>query len=155
VKREYINDNNKTSLPHPTYNPSHFPSSSASFPMTVILSGGKDAPLVYGPPITVPLEFKLAEWARPHENANAWKEIQAASDGKLDYDPFASEDEIANIFLGDFSYLRFGILGQDKVRRYGFTGYVDSLETVHEMYKECAKMGMLPEMKAKQAKPLI
>lgn len=129
--------------------------SERSFSKTATLTGGKDAPLGYGPPSSIPLEFTLADWAREPENQKAWKEIQKQSDDKLEYDPFASEEDIANTFMGDFSYLRFGVLGQDKVRRYGFTGYVDSVETVFEMYEECAKMGMLPEMKVKEARPLV
>jgi hypothetical protein len=47
------------------------------FTKTVTLAGGKDAPLGYGPPTKVPLEFTLAEWARRGENQRAWREIMA------------------------------------------------------------------------------
>lgn len=39
-------------------------------------------------------------------------------------------------------------------RYYGFTGYVDTLESLNSAYNELHKLGMLPPLKAK-AQPLI
>lgn len=118
------------------------------------LAGGKDSPLGYGPALETPLEFSLADWARKPENHKAWKEIQEQSGGRLTHDPFESEEEIDKTFLGDYVYMRFGVIGQDKLRRAGFTGYVDILEAFFETFEEFAKLGMLPEMKVDAANPL-
>ncbi|PIA92773.1 3-oxo-Delta(4,5)-steroid 5-beta-reductase [Cercospora beticola] len=128
--------------------------SERSFPRKMQLAGGKDSPLGYGPPLETPLEFSLADWARKPENHQAWKEIQEQSGGRLTHDPFGSEEEIDKTFLGDYCYLRYGVIGQDKVRRAGFTGYVDILEAFFETFEEFAKLGMLPEMKVDAAIPL-
>lgn len=129
--------------------------SERTFPHVTEFTGGDNSPLGYGPPMTNKLEFTLADWAREEENKQAWKEIMQASGGQVTFDPFASDEDIANTFMGDFCYLRFGVIGQDKLRRFGFTGYVDSRESVFEMYQECAKLGMLPEMKVEAARPMI
>lgn len=127
-----------------------------TFDATYRLAGGKDSPLGYGPPVKVERSFALHDWARQKENSDAWGRIRLkiakGGKGRLDFDPFANEEEIAQNFQGDFCYLRF-FLGLDKVRRFGFNGYVDSLETVFEMYKEMSQMGMLPAMKVDSALP--
>lgn len=42
----------------------------------------------------------------------------------------------------------------DRDRYYGFTGYVDTLESLNFAYSELNKLGMLPPVQAK-ARPLI
>lgn len=121
-----------------------------TFDKTMILAGGKDAPLGYGPPMRGPMEFTLTDWAREPENQKAWKEIMEKTG--VDFDPFASDDDIENTFLGDYCYMRLGVLCNDKARAFGFTGHVSSVDTTFEMFEECAKMGMLPEMKTKEPK---
>ncbi|KAM3419965.1 hypothetical protein BST61_g3281 [Cercospora zeina] len=132
------------------------PDSHRSFPKTLSLAGGEASPLGYGPPLETPLEFTLADWARKAENREAWKEIRERSGGekKIVYDPFESDEEIDNTFLGDYAYLRYGVIGQDKARRAGWTGYVDTLEAVFETFGEFAKVGMLPEMEVDKARPM-
>ncbi|KAI5366493.1 putative NAD(P)-binding domain superfamily [Septoria linicola] len=129
--------------------------SERSFPHVTEFAGGRDSPLGYGPPMSKKLEFTLADWARKEENKQSWKEIMQASKGQVTFDPFESDEDIANTFMGDFCYLSFGTIGQNKLRRFGSTGYVDSRESVFEMYQECAKLGMLPEMKVNEARPMI
>ncbi|PPJ54556.1 hypothetical protein CBER1_06642 [Cercospora berteroae] len=130
------------------------PDSERSFPKSLSFAGGKDAPLGYGPPLELPLEFTLADWARKPVNQQAWKEIREQSGGKITHDPFENDKEIGNTFLGEYAYVRYGVIGQDKVRRAGFTGYVDTIESFFETYAEFAKLGMLPEMKVYAANPL-
>lgn len=117
----------------------------------ITLAGGKDAPLGYGPPIKAAFEFRLSDWAKKTENREAWKQIMAKN-GEIDFDPFASQSDIANTFNGDYCYLRLGLLSQEKARNYGFNGYVNTVEAIHEMFEECARMGMLPPMKVEGAK---
>lgn len=117
------------------------------------MAGGKDAPLGYGPPLELKLSSSLADWARTPGNADAWRRIVQHSNGSIEVDPFASEDP--NQWMGDFAFLAFGSLSMNKARRFGFTGFVDSLESIFEMYEEMATMGLLPKMKVAAPRPLI
>ena len=43
----------------------------------------------------------------------------------------------------------------DQARRLGWTGFVDTLESIFEMNEELHALGMLPRMKVAAAQPLI
>jgi len=43
----------------------------------------------------------------------------------------------------------------NKARRMGWTGFVDTMEAVFEMYKEMGDLGMVPRMKVGEARPLV
>ena len=77
------------------------------------------------------------------------------SNGKLKHDPF--EDVEGNFAFGDMLLHRVGGLSMNKARRLGWTGFVDTLESVFEMYKEMGPggLGMLPGMEIGEAKPLV
>ena len=94
--------------------------------------GGKDTPMGYGPPVVGRFGFTLSSWAAKEENQKAWKEIMEASGGNLTHDPF--EDIEANFTYGDGALIRGACLGMNRARRLGWTGFVDSIEAVHEMY---------------------
>lgn len=120
------------------------------------LAGGKDAPLGYGLPKVMRRRFTLAEWADQEGNQEAWEALMAASGGKLTYNPWNGDKNERNaVFGGDFSYLVFGGLAPNKTRMFGFNGFVDTVESIHEMYKEMAFFGMLPEMTNAKPQPLI
>ncbi|KAF9874403.1 nad dependent epimerase dehydratase family protein [Colletotrichum karsti] len=112
---------------------------------------GKESPLGYGPPLSSKSSFTLLEWAQKPENIAAWREVMEQSGGKITHDPFESPDDF---FIGDFAYLRFGSMCLNKARRYGWTGFVDTLESIFEMYHEMEKLGMLPSMQVEAARPL-
>ncbi|CAJ0554475.1 Ff.00g129880.m01.CDS01 [Fusarium sp. VM40] len=115
-------------------------------------AGGKDAPLGYGPPLTLPLTFSLKDWFAETDNKDHWKKLMAASDGQLTYD--ITEDS-PSVFVGDFAYLNFGTPAANKARMFGWNGFVDSLESIFEMFQELAKMGMLPPMEVEKARALV
>lgn len=117
------------------------------------MAGGEKAPLGYGPRLTLDLRFSLAEWADQPENAAAWKKLMDTNDGYLTTDPFA--EDRSSVFIGDFGYTAFGAPSMNKVRRYGFSGFVDTLESVFEMYQEMAHYSMLPPLKASEARPMV
>ena len=121
--------------------------------MTIPMAGGKNAPLGYGPPLTLRLSFALRVWARDPANKKAWEEVMAASDGELTDNPF--EGDVDSIMMGDFGYLRYGTLSMNKARRFGWNGFVDSLESMFEAYHEFASFGMLPPMRVDSARPSI
>ena len=107
----------------------------------------------YGPLPTSLYSFSLQKWAQDPVNAQAWKALMDSSGGKLTQDPF--RDVEANFTFGDAALVSIGALSMNKARRLGWTGFVDTLESLYEMYSEMAELGMLPRMKVTEAKPLI
>lgn len=116
------------------------------------LSGGKDSPLGYGPPTAIRLSRTLADWSKDPENEKAWKDIMQESGGEVKANVFQSG---MDAFMGDFAYYRIGQPSSAKLRRFGFCGFVDTLESVFEMYEEMAKMGILPRPKVAAARPMV
>jgi hypothetical protein len=43
----------------------------------------------------------------------------------------------------------------NKTKRFGFNGFVDTVESIFEVYQDMAKIGMLPPMKVGSARPLV
>lgn len=118
---------------------------------TVLDPGDAATPLGYGAPAKKKFSFTLSEWAARPENAKAWREIMEKE--KLSHDPF--EDVEAHFTFGDAAAWGLALcLSTAKARYFGFTGYVDTLESLHFAYGELHKLGMLPPLKAK-AQPLI
>lgn len=104
-----------------------------------------------GPPLINKFSFTLQQWASKPENAAAWREIMAANPS-VTYDPFA--DVEGNFTFGDAAFIHVGVLSMNKARRMGWTGFVDTRESIFEMYREMAVLGMLPAMKVDAAKPM-
>lgn len=125
------------------------PSADSHYHNTLELAGGEDGPLGYGPPLVLRNKFTLAEWSRETDNQAVWEEIKAESGNIV---PEASPSP--EIMVGDFAYLNFGTLAMNKARRYGFSGFVDSLESIFESFNEMERLGLLPPMKVKAARPL-
>jgi hypothetical protein len=117
------------------------------------LKGGKEAPLGYGPPLAVKQRFRLVDWAIEPSNKAAWVELMNKSNGRMKRNIF--EGSLDEFLMADFTYLPFGTLSMNKARRFGFCGFVDTLECIFEMYQEMAKLGLLPPMKVDAANPLI
>jgi len=65
------------------------------------------------------------------------------------------EGDFQDVFMGDFAFLPFGTLSMNKVRRFGFSGFVDTLESIFEMFQEMGKLGILPPMQVDAARPLV
>ena len=118
---------------------------------------GKETPMGYGPSPVAKFSFTLSSWAQEPENHEAWKAIQKESPG-VKHDPF--EDIAGNFTFGDGAFMNIGCLGMNKARRLGWTGFVDTVESLFEMYKEMGPtekggIGMLPAMHVGEPKPLI
>jgi hypothetical protein len=71
------------------------------------------------------------------------------SAGQLTHNPF--EDPEAHFGCGDAAFIRAGTLSMIKARKLGWTGFVDTSESVFDMYKEMASLKMLPLLKSKSA----
>lgn len=121
------------------------------FTTAISLAGGEQAPLGYGPPLGLDLKFSLAEWFKESTNKAVWEEIIADSDVMAN--PFA--DGTAGQMMGDFAYLRFGTLSMNKARLYGFSGFVDSCESIFESFVDMERLGLLPPMSVSTAMALV
>ncbi|KAE8822955.1 hypothetical protein PTNB85_10343 [Pyrenophora teres f. teres] len=116
-------------------------------------AGGKDAPLGYGPPLTLRLSHSLVEWAERPSTPKAWEEMMKQSNGQLKKNLF--EGDFQDVFMGDFAFIPFGTLSMNKARRFGFCGFVDTLESIFEMFQEMGKLGVLPPLQVDSAIPLV
>ncbi|ETS78421.1 hypothetical protein PFICI_10483 [Pestalotiopsis fici W106-1] len=114
-------------------------------------TSGKLAPLGYGPPLSYKARFTLEDWAKDEKNVAAWREMMEISRGKLIHDPFAIPD---GFYMARFAYCRTASPCLNKARRLGWTGFVDTMESIFEAFVEMAKLGMLPEMRVQFARPL-
>jgi nucleoside-diphosphate-sugar epimerase len=116
------------------------------------LKGGKESPLGYGPPPAIKHSRTLADWSQDPSNEAAWKQLMEESKGELKINIFQSG---MDVFMGDFAYYKIGQPSSAKLRRFGFNGFVDSMESVFEMYQDMAKMGVIPGPKVESANPMI
>jgi hypothetical protein len=92
------------------------------------------------------------EWGKEDANRHAWERIVNSCEGKVRVDVF---DTGFGVDMADFVYYKIGQLSVAKLRRFGFNGFVDTMESVFEMYQDMAKMGVIPASLVKAAKPVI
>lgn len=121
---------------------------------TIQLAGGKDSPLGYGSPPSIKISRTLAEWSEDPENQQAWRKLMEASGGKLKVDPF-EQSKGTDLFFGDWAFYKIGQPSVAKLRRFGFSGFVDTVESVFEMYKDMAQMGIVPPPNVDDARSSI
>ncbi|KAL2441967.1 hypothetical protein ABEF95_016962 [Exophiala dermatitidis] len=120
----------------------------------IVGKSGRDTPMGYGPPEISRRLFSLVDWARSPPNKTIWEaKIMQAPDSKVSDNPFA--DPEATFTFGDAVLTRFGSLCMNKARRLGWTGFVDTIESIFQMYQEMAALGMLPRMKVDKPSPLV
>lgn len=115
------------------------------------LAGGKDAPLGYGPPTAIRLSRKLSDWCQEPANHEAWKAVMRDAGLKEDVFELGSD----TIAMGDFTYYRIGQPSMAKVRRLGFNGFVDTVESVFEAYNDLAVLGLIPKPNVEAARPMV
>ena len=120
--------------------------------ITTIDPGPKDTPLGYGPPAKPRFAWTLTQWAQREENHKAWKEIMEKKG--VTHDPF--EDVEAHFTFGDAAAWGLAMsLSMNKARYFGWSGHVDTLESLFLAYSELSKIGMLPPPVVDKANPLI
>ncbi|KAI7349842.1 hypothetical protein KC320_g5851 [Hortaea werneckii] len=118
---------------------------------TMQLAGGEKSPVGYGPPSSIRMSYSIVEWAKEEKNHQVWKKMMEASQGQLTVDAFESTD----FEMADFALYRIGQPSVAKLRRFGFNGFVDTIESTFEMYQEMARMGILPAPRVEAAEPMI
>ncbi|EXJ94808.1 hypothetical protein A1O1_03206 [Capronia coronata CBS 617.96] len=119
----------------------------------IVGRAGKETPMGYGPPMVSRSLFSLVDWARDSANKAAWETLMEDSHGRLTDNPF--DDPEADFTFGEAALVGLGSLSMNKARGLGWTGFVDTIEAVFQMYSEMAALGMLPNMKVNKPKPLI
>ncbi|KAF4550584.1 Hypothetical protein D9617_16g013720 [Elsinoe fawcettii] len=118
------------------------------------LPGGADSPLGYGPTHKLKQKYSLLEWTKDPANRAAWEQIKNDCNGKITLEPFTGDvDE--QFMMGDLFTGAFGHCSLNKVRRYGFNGFVDTLESMFETAQEMVTLGQLPYPVVDGAQPLI
>ena len=71
---------------------------------------------------------------------------------KLTHDPF--EDVEAHFTFGDAAAWGLAMaLSMNKARYFGFSGFVDTTESLYKAYDELNTLGMLPPMVVKDPRP--
>lgn len=113
---------------------------------------GKDSPLGYGPAQVTKMSASFGLWAQDPANQKAWQELMSQSSGKLTHNPF--EDIQGNFTFADYAGIPL-LLCPNKSRRLGWTGFVDTFESVFEMYREMEHLGMVPSMKVDSPHALV
>lgn len=107
----------------------------------------------YGPPLVHRTTFTLVEWASRPENKKAWQELQEKSAGQLTDNPF--DDVEANFAFGDQAFRKVPSLSLNKARVLGWTGYVDTIQSLFSIYSELGELGMLPRLKVDKQEPVV
>ncbi|KAK3073096.1 hypothetical protein LTR53_005624 [Teratosphaeriaceae sp. CCFEE 6253] len=119
--------------------------------LNTIDPGEVPTPLGYGPSRKLRYAWTLSAWAQEPANGQAWKEIMEKHG--VTHNPF--DDIEAHFTFGDFAAWGPAFaLSMNKARYFGWTGHVDTLESLHLAYTELSKIGMLPPPVA-DARPLI
>ncbi|KAJ5239464.1 hypothetical protein N7468_004083 [Penicillium chermesinum] len=114
---------------------------------------GADTPMGYGPPLVHRASFSLVDWASKPENKTAWSQLQKESGGQLRSEPFDDVEE--NFVFGDQAFAKVPGLSMNKARRLGWTGFVDTFESLFQVYAEMGDLGMLPRLKVDRPEPLV
>ena len=121
---------------------------------TMEFAGGEDSPLGYGPPTTFKMSpaRRLGDWAQQPINAQTWQDIMRDSKGEVKVNVFKSGLDMT---MAEFAYYKVGQPSMAKLRRFGFTGFVDTIESVFEMYGDLARMGVIPAPRVEAAMPMV
>lgn len=119
--------------------------------LTTLDPGDVPTPLGYGPRRKLRFAWSLTAWAQEADNRQAWKEIMQKHG--LSHDPF--EDVEGSFTFGDVVAWGPGVpLSTNKARYFGFTGHVDTLESMHLACREFHQLGMLPPPVG-ESRPLV
>ncbi|KAK5690657.1 hypothetical protein LTR97_012213 [Elasticomyces elasticus] len=105
--------------------------------LNTIDPGNGPTPIGYGPPRKLRYAWTFSEWAQKPENSEAWKQIMEKHN--VTHNPF--DDIEAHFAFGDFvAWGPTPPLSMNKARYFGWTGHVDTLESLHLAYTELSKV---------------
>ncbi|OBT41182.1 hypothetical protein VE00_08115 [Pseudogymnoascus sp. WSF 3629] len=101
-------------------------------------------PRGYGPNGKIRFTFNLIEWASRPETQKAWAEI--ASKNGITHNPF---DNIERVWTpANFALIRSwpNSVSMDKARKLGWHGYLDTHESIREIFEQMAKLKITPQL---------
>ena len=104
--------------------------------------------LSYGGPAKASNTFTLTSWSQDPANQSAWRELMAKHN--LTHNPF-DDIEAHFVFADAAVWGRSSRLGMNKARLMGWTGFVDTFESVFQAYEEMGRLGMLPPLRVEKA----
>ncbi|OAG43082.1 hypothetical protein AYO21_02701 [Fonsecaea monophora] len=101
-------------------------------------------PRGYGPKGKLRSTFSFIEWAKEPATRQAWAELK--QEYGLNTEPLQDPDKT-------FAFLQFALeltwswqTSMDKARKFGWHGTVDSIESIHAVFKNFTEMKMLPPL---------
>lgn len=119
-------------------------------------------PRGFGPPATMRYKFTLAEWAKRPDVQEAWKQIaakhQLREPALRDIDRIFGFADAALLcsYSANFRYVCKSFLvdgtsanpvySSTKAKKLGFFGFVDSVESMFEVFREFSDMKMIPPL---------
>ncbi|KAG9519282.1 hypothetical protein KCU93_g8129, partial [Aureobasidium melanogenum] len=102
-------------------------------------------PRGWGPPGLARFEFKLTDWAKKPEVTAGWKEI--ASRAKLNSHDLGDVDRIFGFTDAAILTTWDTTFSNTKLRKHGFYGFVDSTESLFNVFDEFVELKMVPEIR--------
>ncbi|KAG9856018.1 hypothetical protein KCU98_g3200, partial [Aureobasidium melanogenum] len=104
-----------------------------------------NTPRGWGPPGLVRFKFTLTEWAKKPEVTAAWKEI--ASHAKLNSDDLGDVERIFGFTDAAILNSWGTVYSNTKLRKHGFYGFVDSTESLFNVFDEFVELKMVPKLR--------
>ncbi|OCT50045.1 NAD dependent epimerase/dehydratase family protein [Cladophialophora carrionii] len=99
-------------------------------------------PRRYGPKGKLRSTFTFIEWAKEPATRQAWVELK--EEHQLNTDPLQNPEKT-------FAFLQFALeltwswqTSMSKARKFGWHGYVDSIESIHSVFQKFTDMKMIP-----------
>ncbi|RVX70234.1 hypothetical protein B0A52_05567 [Exophiala mesophila] len=99
-------------------------------------------PRGYGPKGKLRSTFNFIEWAKRPATRQAWVELK--EEHKLNTNPLENPEKT-------FAFLQFALeltwswqTSMNKARKFGWHGYVDSIESIHSVFQKFTVMKMIP-----------
>lgn len=87
-------------------------------------------------------KFTFVEWAKKDDTAKAWKEIAEIHD--LQQKDLKDIDRVFGFLDGSVCRPAPLVFSTDKARKLGWHGFVDSSESILEVFDDLAKLKMIP-----------
>lgn len=101
-------------------------------------------PRGYGPKGVTRRKFTVASWAKKDEVKKAWAEL--AEENDLSQKELVDVDRVFGFLDGTLCRPAPLNFSMDKSRKLGWHGFVDSTESLLEVFKDLAKIKMIPSV---------
>lgn len=99
-------------------------------------------PRGYGPKGQVGRKFKMSDWAKKQDVQTAWSELVREHD--LTQKELTDIDRVFGFLDGTLCRAAPLNMSMDKSRKLGWHGFVDSNESLLEVFDDLAKLKMVP-----------